>query len=84
MQTRRRLTYKQLRLQYLMLVSLKVLRLVSFEQLHNSLMLEAAWRAFQHLFKMALEGSSIKQKTEAVKLSRHRTAELSLGTNESL
>lgn len=32
MQTRRRLTYKQLRLQYLMLVSLKVLRLVSFEQ----------------------------------------------------
>lgn len=32
MQTRRRLTYKQLRLQYLMLVSLKVLHLVSFEQ----------------------------------------------------
>lgn len=79
MQTRRRLTYKQLRLQYLMLVSLKVLRLVSFEQFNVRGCVPTL------SFKMALETNvGFIDKTEAVKLSRHRTADLSLGTNGSL
>lgn len=82
MQTRRRLTYKQLRLQYLMLVSLKVLRLVSFEQFNVRGCVEGVPTLS---FKMALETNvGFIDKTEAVKLSRHRTADLSLGTNGSL